>query len=75
MRQLSHVNIVNYLGVEAELDQCKCYIFCEWVPGGSVQSMIDQWGPFEESVVRKYVHECGRSVGRSGGASGTHTVR
>lgn len=30
------------------------YIFQEWVSGGSVQSMLEQFGPFQIGVVKAY---------------------
>eukprot|EP00616_Rhizochromulina_sp_CCMP1243_P006006 CAMPEP_0118985140 /NCGR_PEP_ID=MMETSP1173-20130426/39272_1 /TAXON_ID=1034831 /ORGANISM="Rhizochromulina marina cf, Strain CCMP1243" /LENGTH=802 /DNA_ID=CAMNT_0006935841 /DNA_START=6 /DNA_END=2414 /DNA_ORIENTATION=+ len=55
MRKLSHENIVDYHG--GELEEGKLYIFCEWVAGGSVQTMIDKFGPFEETMVLRLARQ------------------
>ena len=31
------------------------YIFQEWIPGGSIANLLDKFGPFSNSVVRKYL--------------------
>jgi serine/threonine protein kinase len=33
------------------------YIFQEWVSGGSVQSMLEQFGPFQIGVIRAYTRQ------------------
>ena len=44
MARLSHANIVDYLG--AELDEAKgtLRIYQEWVPGGSIDSLLAKFG-------------------------------
>ena len=54
MRTLRHPHIVSYLGTEIDVKDNKLYIFQEWVPGGSVKSILDQYGPLSESVVANY---------------------
>ena len=54
MRTLRHPHIVSYLGTEIDIKLNKLYIFQEWVPGGSVKSILDQYGPLSESVVANY---------------------
>ena len=54
MRTLRHPHIVSYLGTEIDIKDNKLYIFQEWVPGGSVKSILDQYGPLSESVVANY---------------------
>ncbi len=48
MRRLSHANVVRYLGGEEELTNGRLYIFTEFVSGGSVQSVLQQYGPLPE---------------------------
>ena len=52
MRELVHQNIVRYLGVERVADSV--YVLEEWVPGGSVASLVEQFGPLPDSVTREY---------------------
>jgi serine/threonine protein kinase len=57
MKSLHHVNIVRYMGVEMDRDKAMLYIFQEWVPGGSVSSLLSKFGPFPIPVVRSYLHQ------------------
>ena len=52
MRGLSHPNIVRYLGVDVAKDLLA--IFLEYVPGGSLRSLLDRFGKLEEVIVRLY---------------------
>jgi serine/threonine protein kinase len=50
-----HPNIIRYLGTEVERadsseDESLLYIFSEWVPGGSIHTVIQQFGQLSESV-------------------------
>jgi hypothetical protein len=55
LRSLDHINIVRYLG--AEMDVKYLHIFQEWVPGGSLTSMISKFGAFPINVVRNYLSQ------------------
>ena len=55
MRTLSHKNIVRYYG--AQLDKTNLHIFQEWVPGGSVASLLNKFGPFSIEVIRSYLSQ------------------
>ena len=44
MRRLGHPNIVAYLGGQEELEKRRLYIFTEYAAGGSVASLIEQYG-------------------------------
>jgi serine/threonine protein kinase len=54
MRSLNHPNIVRYLGAEVDTSNNVLNIFQEWVPGGSVSSMLKKFGPFSINVVKLY---------------------
>ena len=62
LRELSHPHIVRYLGLERSFDpvgsQGCLSIFLEYVPGGSLSSMVERFGPLPEVRVR----EVGRDV-------------
>jgi serine/threonine protein kinase/WD40 repeat protein len=55
LRSLRHPNIVRYIGTEATPSTLS--IFLEYVPGGSLKSLIDKFGRLEESVVRSYTRQ------------------
>ena len=52
LKTLHHENIVRYLG--AEMDSKYLHIFQEWVPAGSVTTMLSKFGPFPLTVIRNY---------------------
>ena len=55
LKSLSHVNIVRYLGAERNGETL--HIFQEWVPGGSVTTLLNKFGPFSGAVIRSYVFQ------------------
>lgn len=55
LKQLDHENIVRYLG--SSFDEEFLNIFLEYVPGGSVQSMLSSYGPFEEPLIRNFIRQ------------------
>ncbi|VVA90565.1 unnamed protein product [Arabis nemorensis] len=55
LKNLSHPNIVRYLGTVREDDTLN--ILLEFVPGGSISSLLEKFGPFPESVVRTYTKQ------------------
>ena len=60
LRGLRHTNIVRYLGVERVADSV--YVLEEWVPGGSVASLVAQFGPLPDSVTREYTVQALRGL-------------
>ena len=57
MRKLDHPNIVPYLGSEVNIREGILYIFQEWVPGGSVTSLLERFGPFATGMIRMYIKQ------------------
>ncbi|KAL1188123.1 Mitogen-activated protein kinase kinase kinase 2 [Cardamine amara subsp. amara] len=55
LKNLSHPNIVRYLGTVREDETLN--ILLEFVPGGSISSLLEKFGPFPESVVRTYTNQ------------------
>lgn len=55
LRTLQHPNIVQYLGCSSSSDCLN--IFLEYVPGGSVQSMLTSYGALREPLIRNFVRQ------------------
>ncbi|KAL4351818.1 hypothetical protein GQ457_06G020740 [Hibiscus cannabinus] len=55
LKNLSHPNIVRYLGTVREEETLN--ILLEFVPGGSISSLLGKFGPFPEAVIRKYTKQ------------------
>ncbi|KAE8710788.1 Mitogen-activated protein kinase kinase kinase YODA [Hibiscus syriacus] len=52
---LQHPNIVQYYGYETVDD--KLYIYLEYVSGGSIYKLLQEYGPFGESAIRNYTQQ------------------
>jgi len=57
MRKLSHPNIVRYFGAELNDEEGVLNIFQEWVPGGSIATLLSKMGAFSVPVVRSYLRQ------------------
>ncbi|XP_017934376.3 mitogen-activated protein kinase kinase kinase 19 [Manacus vitellinus] len=55
LKTLKHVNIVTYLGTCLEHNILS--IFMEFVPGGSISSVINRFGPLPEVVLCRYTRQ------------------
>ena len=55
LQGLHHPNIVQYLGTATD-DQC-LNIFLEYVPGGSIATMLKQYNTFQEPLVKNFVRQ------------------
>ncbi|NXO31242.1 M3K19 kinase, partial [Cisticola juncidis] len=55
LKTLKHVNIVTYLGTCLEDNILS--IFMEFVPGGSISSVLNRFGPLPEVVLCKYTKQ------------------
>ncbi|GAA6028210.1 hypothetical protein NBRC10512_003084 [Rhodotorula toruloides] len=55
LKDLQHENIVQYL--DSSMDGQHLNIFLEYVPGGSVAALLQNYGAFEEALVSKFVRQ------------------
>ncbi|CAG8620443.1 5054_t:CDS:2, partial [Dentiscutata heterogama] len=55
LEELQHENIVQYLG--SQYEEGTFNIFLEYVPGGSVATMLNNYGPLEEPLIRSFVRQ------------------
>lgn len=55
LKELHHENIVTYYGSSQEGGNLN--IFLEYVPGGSVSSMLNNYGPFDEPLVKNFTRQ------------------
>ncbi|KAK9167189.1 hypothetical protein Scep_002380 [Stephania cephalantha] len=53
--QLSHPNIVQYYGSELEEETLSVYL--EYVSGGSIHKLLQEYGPFREPVIQSYTRQ------------------
>ncbi|KYQ93387.1 protein serine/threonine kinase [Tieghemostelium lacteum] len=55
MKTLKHENIVRYLGTC--FDQTHLNVFLEYIPGGSISSLLNRFGAFSENVIKVYTKQ------------------
>ncbi|KDO17608.1 ste/ste11/ste11-unclassified protein kinase [Saprolegnia parasitica CBS 223.65] len=55
MKELQHVHIVRYQGTDR--DDLHFYIFMEYVPNGSIASMLAQFGVFGVEMIQKFTRQ------------------
>ena len=60
LEKYKHPNIIQYLGSECEGDQL--YIYLEYADGGSLSSLLNRVGAFEEQTVKNYVGQILRGL-------------
>lgn len=64
LKRFDHPYIVKYLGCNRELapENCSVQIFMEYMPGGSLSSLLKQYGPLNENVIKKYTRQILRGL-------------
>lgn len=61
MKRLQHENVVKYIG--ADKRGSNFYIFMEYVPGGSLRSLLDTYGPLKPRVASNFTRQILRGLG------------
>lgn len=61
LKDLDHENIVQYIGYDSDLVEGHIYIFLEYVPGGSISGLLNQYQSFDEPLVKFFTRQilCG----------------
>ena len=57
LRNLKHANIVEYYNTHISSDKKGIAIILEYVPGGSMKSLLDKFFRFEEKLIKVYVRQ------------------
>ncbi|XP_062621332.1 uncharacterized protein LOC134282921 [Saccostrea cucullata] len=57
LKLLNHRNIVGYLGTSLEEEESVVSIFMQFVPGGSIASILARFGALDEAVFRRYTKQ------------------
>jgi serine/threonine protein kinase len=61
LRKLQHPNIVQFVGFDTKSsgfgDEKQFFILTEWVPGGSIHSLLKKGIKLEENVVKAYTRQ------------------
>lgn len=53
LKNLHHKNIVQYMD-SCILNEQDVHIYMEFMPGGSIQYLLTQYGAFDEQVIRTF---------------------
>ncbi|KAK3592514.1 hypothetical protein CHS0354_013848 [Potamilus streckersoni] len=57
LKTLNHKNIVGYLGTSLDEGESVVNIFMQFVPGGSIASILARFGALDEAVFRRYTKQ------------------
>ena len=53
--KMNHPNIVKYIGCTKDKE---CFnIFLEYIPGGSISSIIEKYGKLNEEIIKRYTRQ------------------
>ena len=57
MEKLQHKSIVQYIGMEENIEVGYVNIFMEYVPGGPISSVLTEFGPFTHEVASSFARQ------------------
>lgn len=55
LKGFDHPNVIKYLATEVFPNHRGVYILFEYMPGGSLKSLLEKFGKFDERVARIYM--------------------
>jgi serine/threonine protein kinase len=55
LKALQHPNVVSYLQTDIAADRNGVEIVLEYMPGGSLRSLLDKYGKFDENLIKVYL--------------------
>jgi mitogen-activated protein kinase kinase kinase len=57
LRELNHPNVVKYYQTDLFKETQEIYVLIEYIPGGSLKSLIRKYKRLEESIARNYIRQ------------------
>ena len=57
LRGLNHPNIVKYIYTDISPDKRGVDILLEYMPAGSLKSLLDKYGAFDEGIIRRFMRQ------------------
>ncbi|VDL92913.1 unnamed protein product [Schistocephalus solidus] len=62
MQRINHPNVLRFYGITFNPLKKQVDVFVEWMPGGSITSLLDQYGAFTEPVALAFILQVVRGL-------------